>query len=349
MNRLMKQIKIWLLLLIILSNITCLDNIDLDIPPTKPSLVISGTIYNTPGPYYVTLTESASFVSGPTGDPDLVIGAKVKILDNLGNVEILTEVANGKYATKLDGIRGQVGNSYWVEIEANGKHYQSRPEKMPPIISPESLEIVMTSEDQFNRTGNLETINYVNLLVNTRFPNTQQATFLKWNISGVYQFPDRALFAPKTCYIPENLNFDNVSVAASTNIADNFLQKQKILVTEANFRFAFRYCFKVAQQAITAEAYDFWSGVAEEKTRTGSILETIPGKIKGNVFNSEDSKEEVLGFFAATAVDTIELLVLSETVGKPRQRCTEFSRFLQICTGCLSAPNSTLVKPSCFD
>ena len=154
---------------------------------------------------------------------------------------------------------------------------------------------------------------------------------------------------PKTCYITENLNFDNVVVEASTNVANLFLQKQKILVTEADFRFAFRYCFKVAQQSITAAAYHFWSGVVEEKERSGSILETIPGKIKGNVFNPQDSEEEVLGFFAAAAVDTIELLVLSEAVGKPRQKCTEFSRFLEICTGCLSAPNSSVVKPSCFD
>jgi len=48
-------------------------------------------------------------------------------------------------------------------------------------------------------------------------------------------------------------------------------------------------------------------------------------------------------------VDTIELLVLSAEVGSPRQKCTEFSQFLQICTSCLSASNSSLVKPSCFD
>jgi len=328
---------------------TCLDNIDLDIPPTKPSLVISGTIYNTPGPYYVTLTESAAFVSGPVGDPDEVTGATVKILDNLGNVEQLTEIEKGKYSTSVNGIRGQIGNTYWVEVEVNGNNYQSRPEQMPEVISAESLEIELTSDEQFNQAGNLETINFINLLVNTRFPNAEQASFFRWNISGVYQFPDRNSFDPRTCYITENLNFDNVAVAASTNTATDFLQKQKILVTETDFRFAFRYCFKVAQQTITAEAYNFWSGVAEEKARSGSILETIPGKIKGNVFNPQDNEEEVLGFFAAAAVDTIELLVLSEAVGKPRQKCTEFSSFLQICGGCLSAPNSSLIRPSCFD
>ncbi len=343
------SLKVFLVLSPLLFFLTCLDNIDLNIPPTKPSLVISGTIYNTPGPYYVTLTESAPFVSGPEGDPDRVTGAIVKILDNLGNVAILTEIEEGKYSTSADGIRGQVGNSYWVEIEVNEKQYQSRPEKMPALISAESLEIELSSEEQFNRAGNLETINFVNLLVNTQFPNTEPSSFLKWNISGVYQFPDRNTFDPRTCYITENLNFDNVTVAASTDIANNFLQKQEILTTEADFRFAFRYCFKVAQQAITVEAYNFWSGVAEEKERSGSILETIPGKIKGNVFNTQDNEEEVLGFFAAAAVDTIELLVSKEEVGSPRQKCTELSRFLQVCSSCLSAPNSSLVKPACFD
>jgi len=349
MIKLIKQIKIWLLLFVLLSSITCLDNIDLDIPPTEPSLVISGTIYNAPGPYYVTLTESAAFVSGPLGIPDRVTGATVKILDDLGTVETLTEIEPGKYSTSINGIRGQIGHTYWVEVEVNEKKYESRPEKMPQIISAESLEIELSSEEQFNQAGNLRTVNFVNVLVNTRFPDTQQASFFRWNISGVYQFPDRNSFNPRTCYITENLNFDNVAVAASINVANNFLQKQEILTTEVDFRFAFRYCFKVAQQTITSEAYNFWSGVAEEKERSGNILETIPGKIQGNVFNPQDSEEEVLGFFGAAAVDTIELLVLSEEVGNPRQKCTEFSRFLEICVSCLSASNSSLVKPTCFD
>lgn len=342
-------LKIFLALCLLFFFLTCLDHIDLDIPSTKPSLVISGAIYNTPGPYYVTLTESASFVSGPEGDPDRVTGATVKILDDLGTVEILTEIEAGKYNTRADGIKGKIRNTYWIEIEVNEKTYQSRPEKMQPIISAESLEIVLGSEEQFNRAGNLEMVNFVNLLVNTQFPNTGQSSYLKWNISGAYQFPDRNTFDPRTCYITENLDFDNVIVAASTDVANNFLQKQKILTTEADFRFAFRYCFKVAQQAITAEAYNFWSGVTEEIERSGSILETIPGKIKGNLFNPKDREEEVLGFFAAAAVDTIELVVLKEEAGSPRQKCTEYSRFLQVCTGCLSAPNSSLIKPACFD
>ena len=342
-------LRLFLVLCPLLFFSTCLDNIDLDIPPTEPSLLISGTIYNAPGPYYVTLTESAAFVSGPLGIPDRVTGATVKILDDLGTIEILTEIEPGKYSTSINGIRGQVGQTYWVEVAVNEKNYESRPEKMPQIISAESLEIELSSEEQFNQAGNLRTVNFVNVLVNTRFPNTQQASFLRWNISGVYQFPDRNSFNPRTCYITENLNFDNVSVVASTNVATDFLQKEEILATEVDFRFAFRYCFKVAQQTITSEAYNFWSGVAEEKERSGNILETTPGRIQGNVFNPQDNEEEVLGFFAAAAVDTIELLVLSEEVGHPRQKCIQIAQFLESCTNCLSVSNSSLVKPTCFD
>ena len=155
-----------------------------------------------------------------------------------------------------------------------GKIYQSRPETMPPIISADSLVIELSTEEQFNQAGNLREFNFINLFVNTKFSANQASSFLRWSVSGVYQFPDRNPFMPKVCYISENLNFDNVVVAASTDVANSFLQKQPILKTEADFRFAFRYCFKVTQQAITAEAYNFWSGVVEELERTGTVSYT---------------------------------------------------------------------------
>lgn len=75
--------KVFLVLCPLLFFSTCLDNIDIEVPKSTPLLTVGGAIYNAPPPYYVTLSESAIFVSGPEGIPDPVTGATITLKDDL--------------------------------------------------------------------------------------------------------------------------------------------------------------------------------------------------------------------------------------------------------------------------
>lgn len=300
----------------------------------------------------MTLSESAIFVSGPEGIPDPVTGGQITLKDDVGNEEILTEFEAGKYATAVDGMQGTIGRTYWIEIQLNEKIYQSKPEKMLPVVSAESLEFELSTEQRINPAGNFVDVNLITIFVNTRFPSQTEQSFLKWNSFGIYQFPDANPFNQKICYVAEDIDFDKVVVADSKKINNGFLQKQLIVTREIDFRFAFRYCFKVIQQSITKNTYEFWMAVGTEFERSGNIFETPPGKIEGNIFDVNDDKIDVLGMFSASAVDTIELLVLRDDAGSPRHICNDFSTdsdVLSRCDNCLVIPNSSIVKPLCFD
>ena len=332
---------------------TCLDNIAIEVPENTPLLTVDGAIYNASGPYFVNLSESAQFVVGPDGIPDPVTGASITLKDDLGNEEVLTEIETGKYATAADGMQGTVGRSYWIDIQIGEKNYQSQPEEMLPVVSAESLEFELSTEQQINPAGNFVDVNLITILLNTRLPNTSEQTFLKWNSFGIYKFPESGSAGntnPKNCYVSENIDFDRVIVADSKEIVGDFLQKEPIITREINFRFAFRYCFKVLQQSITREAYFFWSGVAEELDRSGNIFEVPPGKIRGNIFNKDDISEDVLGYFSAVAIDTIDILITGDDAGLPLQKCAERADITDgSCGNCLSLSKSSIIKPNCFD
>lgn len=346
----LKRISSLLLLLFLFS--TCLDEIALDAPASSPILTVGGSIYSAPGPYSIFLTESAQFTSGAAGIPDLVSGAIVKIRDDQGTEETLVETEAGEYQTSADGIRGRVGRTYQIEIEVNGKTYLSEPETMLPVVSAESLEVEVNTREQLNEAGNFVNSTAVTVLVNTGFPQGEEGTFLRWSTFGEYEYAEigsQGNLNPQICYVTEDIDFDNVVVASSEKVAGGFLQRQPVLTRVVDFRFTARYCFHVIQQSISESAYDFWSSVGEEFERSGNIFETPPGKIKGNIFNAADEEEEVLGFFSASAVDTITILVEGRLVGNPTPQCRPFPRGPESCTNCLLLNNSTRTKPACWD
>lgn len=344
--------KISFLLLIIFLFPTCLDEIDLAVPASTPVLTISGNIYSAPGPYSVFLTESAQFASGAAGVPDAVTGATVKLLDDQGNEETLQEFENGEYRTAANGIRGTVGRTYQIELQVNGKTYQSRPEEMLPVVSAESLDFEVNTGERLNDAGNFVTSTDVTVKVNTFFPASENGSFLRWTSFGIYEFAEigsQGNLNPQICYVTEDIDFDNVSVASSAATQGDFLQQQPVITRVIDFRFTARYCFNVIQQSITKNAYDFWSGVGAEFERSGNIFETPPGKIRGNIFNTADETEEVLGYFSAAAVDTINILIEGRDVGNPTPQCRPFPRGPESCTNCLLINNSTRTKPACWD
>jgi len=344
--------KIVFLLLIAFLLPACLDEIDVTAPASTPILTVSGSITTNPGPYSVFLTESAQFTSGAAGIPDAVGGAMIKIIDDQGNEEILQEFENGEYRTAADGVRGMVGRTYQIELSVNGKTYQSIPEEILPVVSAESLNFEVVTGERLNEAGNFVNSTDVMVSVNTFFPPSENGSFLRWTTFGVYQYAEigsQGNLNPQICYVTEDIDFDNVSVVSSEGIEGNFLQQQPVITRIVDFRFTANYCFNVVQHSITENAYDFWSAVGAEFERSGNIFEAPPGKIKGNIFNPTDEAEEVLGFFGASAVDTIDIIVQGRDVGNPIPQCRPFPRGPESCTNCLLLNNSTRIKPDCFN
>jgi hypothetical protein len=133
MNRLLN-----ILLLFICSSAlySCQKVINVDLNTADPRIVVEAFLSDKPGPYFVKLTQTVNFNQANVFPA--VTGAVVKLSDDAGNSETLTESAPGIYQTAT--ITGIPGRTYTLDITANSKSY-SATAKMPLPVPIDSLNL----------------------------------------------------------------------------------------------------------------------------------------------------------------------------------------------------------------
>jgi len=124
----------WLIITLILSS--CTKVIDIDLNSVSLQLVIEGNISDLPVPYTINLSKTVNFSETNVFPP--VSGAIVKISDNTGNSEILTETSPGIYTTSI--IQGTPGKTYTLTVTSEGKNYEAV-STMPFSVNIDTLTI----------------------------------------------------------------------------------------------------------------------------------------------------------------------------------------------------------------
>jgi Domain of unknown function (DUF4249) len=122
---------------------SCTERIDIDLDETYTRLVVFGSITTDTTRHFVDLSATTSYYYNEA--PPKVSGASVEISDDLGNIEILTEVAPGKYATS-DDFAAIVGRIYTLRIELqeaiNGHKTYTASSEVNPIYPIDSIGLV---------------------------------------------------------------------------------------------------------------------------------------------------------------------------------------------------------------
>jgi hypothetical protein len=156
---------------------------------------------------------------------------------------------------------------------------------------------------------------------------------------------------PKTCYIIEKVNPQNILLFSSENTASDQLNKHLIATNliAPTYAYATRHYYNVYQYSITQAAYEYWQKVDKVANQVGSVFDAPPASIQGNVFNANDPSEEVLGYFQVTALDTVRAVSFRQDF--PEVNIYPFCRLpyepssREACGNCLSLKNSTLERP----
>lgn len=76
------------------------------------------------------------------------------------------------------------------------------------------------------------------------------------------------------------------------------IRKKEILSFHSETRMMFQgYSIEIKQYAISKQSFDYWSQIEEINQKQGSLSDKQVGTIRGNMSNSGDSEEIVLGYF----------------------------------------------------
>ncbi len=341
----------------------CVEPIDFETDPAGGQLIVTGGITNAKGAYEVTLKRTANLnrtFPVPEG------GAQITLRNDRGQQEAFREQDGGVYRT-AGVVQGQPGETYEIEIVlADGTTYRSRPETMPTAIGKDSAYYEIGKQEKVSDSGVLFEDRVVEVYVDTQLPENEPTLYLKWDLETVYSVTTIIRTPLSTsityCYFFDYPDAQTVRLFNRQELpGGEVLRKQFLGARGIDYSFLERHYFNVIQSSLTAEAYQYWQQVGDLSNRTGSVFDTPPGLIRGNVYNVEDEREQVLGYFEAAQTDTSRFFLtrtdLPVTIGA---NCPCTSLFLNLdqtnlpftvgslcpCTLCSELPGVTLDPPS---
>ncbi len=256
------------------------------------------------GPYKVVLYYSTPYNNAPGSSANFINNAVVTIEDEEGISTPLRYNRSGIYETP-SGMRGMIGKSYSLKIVLDdGSEYRSTAERMIPIPS---IDTIYGEYQRFSR-GFLR--GEFSLFLDLTDVSEDESYF-SWNWTH-YTFEkycglslnsiDGSLSATnccEPCWSYERCN-------GCINIFSDELVKgskiPRIPITKIPYDSQDPYFLIVTQRSLTKNAYYFWKDASDLVSNAGGVFDKPPVAIKGNLVNSNDPEEQVLGFFEVSSV-----------------------------------------------
>jgi hypothetical protein len=179
--------------------------------------------------------------------------------------------------------------------------YTSLPEKMPEGTVLNSVFREIVKEDVVDAAGAFTSKNFLKIYTNSTITSPEN-TFLKWSVQEAFllsptDFPDPFGITPDPCFIVQNADPQRVVQFDGATIDSESIQGQLVASREVDWSFLEKHYFTTYQSSITKEAFEYWRKVNILANQTGSIFDTPPAEITGNIASTNNSSEKALGFF----------------------------------------------------
>jgi hypothetical protein len=316
--------------------VACIDEFDPKLTSDQERLVIEAHITSEVKHQYVYLTYDAAFNSLITNFKNLVIKAKVRIIDNDGNVfDFVDDPIQSTDVRTREGFNyksikkfgAEVGKTYQLFVETiDGKKYQSTPEMVPAVPAIDKVNIEFRRNNPPNpHTGDF----YVS--VDLKDP-AETRNFYLWDWYHVtpIQFcrewtrPPRTVTSEGTerlvdeCCGPcfETLQCKDCKQLANDRLINGNVLSNKFVAkipydTTSNFYMGIR------QYSLNEKAYRYWLNVQEQSKNSGGLFDAIPKSLKGNLTSVDNPSEEVLGFFTVSDV-FLKTFTINRNLASPK-------------------------------
>ncbi|MEQ9288918.1 MAG: DUF4249 domain-containing protein [Cyclobacteriaceae bacterium] len=293
---------------------SCLDPFDPNISDSnKEFLVVDGIITNQPGPYTVKVAKSTSI----EGESPQLTGMEISIEEIGGSRETLIETSNGIYQTQA--LQGELGKSYRLNIEYNGSLYQSTWETIHPSPTIDSVYFVSESRGTTDKDNDLDGVQF---FIDSHGDEDGTRYFRyewdeTWRI-GVRWPSFFDYVANDTVVFTSNPRYDcwkyaspaGINIATTNGLSKNVLSQHPLgFMTADGERFTRRYSLLVKQYALAEKEYLFWKNLQESNEELGSLFDRQPAKVLGNITNTGNSDELILGYFSASGVQEQRIFV----------------------------------------
>lgn len=286
----------------------CIDKVELTFPTdatTEGQVVVDGLITDGPGPYPIRIFRMTP-LNSLLIQPVVILEAKV-IRDDGPEEALIPGLEAGDYLLPGEIVKGEVGRRYQLSFTLdNGAQYQSQWEYMPPVGKIDSIYIEVTAESRHSGSG-LVFRNFLDVYCDVDLTNLDPETpYMRWKTDRWWMQTEIPRSSPpsKSCYILETPNRQQVHLFDGRGVSADRWIKEPMAFTEANWKNYQKNWYLVIQYSLNEQAFGYWNRLDKVLEQSGSIFDSPPAAVVGNVQNVARPIEEVLGYFGASAMDT---------------------------------------------
>ncbi|HEY9047044.1 MAG TPA: DUF4249 domain-containing protein [Ohtaekwangia sp.] len=288
------------------------------IESTNSYLVIDGYINSSDGSATVKLSRSVSLSS--TDTPPAELNATASIEDDKGNTTLLTGDNTGKYTG--GGIPINSTSLYRLRIKtSNNKEYLSdyiTLKDTPPI-------------DELTWAPGKDG---VNITVSTH-DDSGNSRYYRWDYDETWEYTavylsgfifknDSLIPRPYDQYIYRcwrTTTSHDINIASSDQLAQDIIDDKLIThIPVGSQKLFIKYSMLLRQRALTREAYNYWEQLEKTTESLGGLFDPQPGKVAGNIYNTADLDEPVLGYFSGGTVQSQRFFLSSNDLPNELRR-----------------------------
>lgn len=356
-----RVLAVWIVVLF--GVVSCVDQISFPLEKSRTGrLIVSGLFTDMNDTHIVFLSEAASQDRPPLpsggyltldNKPRPVQNARVQLFSSPGNESwVYQEARPGEYELKGDFVTKD-GLSYYLEIQIEDRIYRSRVQTMPEHIGADKLSF------SFERTRLDDNPDAAMAVIRSQvtLPEVDGGYYLRWAVDEAYFwdltfFPNPFNTPPPNCIVfgypePERITRINGDLLGKNPGKSTQIVAQRLV----DQSFLSRHYFNVRQLSVSKETFDYWGKVSEVVNNTGSVFDTPPAPIRGNMYNVNNPDEVVLGYFEVAKARITRIYTTAADVpfflekeclyqlNKP------IDQYLRSCLSCSFFPNSTTEYP----
>ncbi|MDB4920334.1 MAG: hypothetical protein JWQ54_2317 [Mucilaginibacter sp.] len=272
-------------------------------------LVVEGTI-NTNDITTIKLSKTVNLTSTVTTKP---VQASLVIECDNGNIYGLYETADGVY--QLSGVILDNTRKFRLRITIfdDHKEYLSDYEqaKVTPIIDSvgfiagnNKLQLYANTHDVNNNTRYYR-FDYVETW---RFHSKYNSEYVSDGTNIVSRHADQQIY-----YCFANHASSSIVLGSSAKLKQDILFQAPLTAIESTSeKIETKYSILVHEYALTEKAYKFWESLKKNTEQLGSIFDAEPTQLIGNIHNTADPKEPVIGYICAGTVSSKRVFITSE-------------------------------------
>jgi hypothetical protein len=279
-----------LAILTLLVTCSCVKNYEMDLPLTDQRLVLEGVYSNEIKTNTFILSKTSKYhYKYDSAKYQYEQGALLIISDDAGTIDTLKETAPGRYNTNPSKMYGITGHSYKLDIFTKaGKHYQSNWQKMLPVPVIDSLYF---ERDVTDRSTTAIGAYKNNVFIDWRNPKDTNNLIMMyvtyfWNNAWQDKFR-----------WPRVIN--------DMNLTSNVFYKYPVYSGYDGKSFTIKIYF----YSLTKENYDYLNVLFQQRNPGEDFDVNVSTPLIGNIYNSTNTKDYILGFFQVSASSSKQVYV----------------------------------------